>query len=83
MAREWTDEEVRAEIAEAVRIVREDQEKATYKSLHEKYGEKAEPPDGKKGGKEPPPPKEDGGEPDKPKGKRSLWWGDRLNEESE
>lgn len=80
MAKEWTDEEVQAEIREAVRIVNEDRERATYKQLHERYGQKDGSKDKPEDGKQPPPPKDDGGEPPAKK-RRSLWWGDRLEDE--
>jgi hypothetical protein len=70
--KEWTDEEVQAEIAEAVRIVNEDRERATYKSLHERYGKESTDPPGT-------PPKKEEGDP-KPEGdkkkSRSLYWGE-------
>ena len=74
-SKEWTDEEVQAEIKEAVRIVNEDRERATYAQLHERYGEKpkSDPKDG------PPPPKNDDPTPTEKK-RRSLWWGDRLDD---
>lgn len=78
MAKEWTDEEVTAEIREAVRIVNEDRERATYAQLHERYGQKPPPEGDPKDGKNTPPPKTDGTEP--PKKRRSIWWGDRLDE---
>lgn len=58
MAKEWTDEEVRALISDSVRIVHEDRERTTYKSLHEKYGTKEEPPEGEPKEGDPPPAKE-------------------------
>jgi hypothetical protein len=83
--RKWTDDEVKAEIREAVRIVTEDREKATYATLHEKYGNKdaPNPDDSKDGDKSKSPPRKEG-EPepdlDRSKQKRSLFWGDQLNE---
>lgn len=79
MAKEWTDEEVQAEIRAAVEIVRADREKARYLELHGKYGQTPTDPPNPSGGTDPPPPKNDGGDPPK-KGRRSLWWGDRLDE---
>lgn len=81
MAKKWTDEEVSAEIKEAVRIVNEDRERASYAQLHEKYGKSASDDSGGSGdssngdGKAPPK-KEGEAEPDLAKGKRSLWWGE-------
>lgn len=77
--KEWTDEEVQAEIREAVRIVHEDRERATYQQLHERYGQKPPPSGDPKDDKTPPPPKKDGEEP--PKKRRSIYWGERLEEE--
>jgi len=72
--REWTDEEVQAEIAAAVKIVAEDKERAQYLALHERFG--AKPDDSNQDpGKTPPPAKDDPKPDDKPK-KRSLWWGE-------
>jgi hypothetical protein len=73
-SKEWNDDEVKAEIADAVRIVHEDREKQTYNSLHEKYGRtpESDPQDGKNG----PPPKKDAPEGDTPKKRRSLYWGE-------
>lgn len=73
MAKEWTDEEVQKLISESVNIVREDRERASYKTLHEKYGN-AEPP-AEPGEGDPPPPKP---EPNEPPKKRSIWWGERA-----
>lgn len=75
MARkEWTDEEVQAEIREAVRIVHEDRERQTYQQLHERYGQKPSGSDKPEDGKTPPPAKDDAGEP--PKKRRSIYWGE-------
>jgi hypothetical protein len=84
--KEWTDDEIRAEIKDAVRIVAEDREKARYLELHSRYG--AKPEEGEKteeteeteddGGTKPPPqkpPKEEG-----TKKKRSLWWAESDDE---
>jgi hypothetical protein len=82
--REWTDEEVRAEIAAAVAIVREDRDREHYKTLHEKYGESPSGDGGNPPSHGPPaPPKKEGeGEPNVDAGKkRGLWWGEALNEE--
>lgn len=75
--KEWTDEDVRAEIAEAVRIVAEDREKARYRELHGKYGSGDQPPADDGNGPKPPPAKD---EPSKPK-KRTLYWGERDEDE--
>lgn len=76
MAKEWTDDEVQAAIREAVRIVHEDRERATYKSLHERYGQ-----DGKTDDKTPPPPNNDDNQPpEPPKKKRTIWWPASDNE---
>ena len=86
MAKKWTDDEVEAEIKRAVQIVSEDRERATYASLHEKYGKSGsgdpsgsgDDPNGdgkdpKKGEGDP--------EPDLDAGKRrSLWWGEVSDE---
>jgi hypothetical protein len=67
--RAWTDEEVQAEIAAAVKIVHDDRRRATYAQLHEEFGGQARDPSDPK-----PPPKEPGNDPqDKPR--RGLWWG--------
>jgi hypothetical protein len=78
MAREWTDEEVKAEIAAAVKIVAEDREKATYANLHSKYGDKEGNPNS--------PPKKEEGAPPSPENmpkKKSLWWGESAEEKEE
>jgi hypothetical protein len=75
MSKEWTDEEVQAEISAAVAIVREDR---FEKFIRARIGEPSG--DGKptKDEKTPPapndPPKND------PPKKRSLWWGDQAND---
>jgi len=71
--REWTDDEVKAEIAAAVRIVAEDRERAEYTRLHEKY--KPDPDTDPAGNGKTPPPKKDGDDGEPPKPKRGLWWG--------
>jgi hypothetical protein len=74
-AKEWTDEEVQAEIREAVHIVREDR---FEKFVRGKVGG-ATPP---AGGPTPPPGKP-GDPPAEPKPKRkALWWGDALEDAS-
>jgi hypothetical protein len=65
MPKDWTDDEIRAMIADSRRIVEEDREKATYTTLHEKYGVKADP-------KAPPPKQDDPPPDDKPK-RKPLW----------
>jgi hypothetical protein len=82
MGKQWTDEEVRAEIAAAVKIVREDRERAEYTRLHATYGASS----GDNGNNQPnngppaPPKKEEEGEGESIVAKRSIWWGDSLNE---
>jgi len=73
MPKEWTDEEVQAEISAAVAIVREDR---FEKFVRDKVGGSGSGDPGK-GDKTPPPAKE-GGNP--PPTKRSLWWGDQTND---
>lgn len=68
MAKEWTDEEVETILRDSARILHEDGEKASYARLHEKYGEKTDPPKGD--GKTDPPPKK---EKEEPKAKKPLW----------
>jgi hypothetical protein len=73
--KQWTDAEVQAEIAAAVKIVAEDREKAHYHTLHSKYGgEPPTPPEGDKTPpkKEPNPEGESGNGPEKT---RSIFWG--------
>ena len=84
-SKKWTDDEVKAEIREAVKIVNEDRERATYAQLHERYGKKDDDNSSDSGngdGSKTPPRKE--GDPesdlDKSEQKRSLFWGDQLNE---
>lgn len=75
MSKEWTDDEVRAEIAEAIKIVREDRFEQFVRSKIGPVGGNSEPTEPKA------PPR---GEPkDAPtdKKKRSLWWGEDLNQE--
>lgn len=72
-SKEWTDDEVEAGIADAVKIVREDREKAEYVRLHGLYGNQPDPDDK---GNNPPPKKKDDPEPKK---SRSLWWGESLD----
>lgn len=80
--RKWTDDEVKAEIAAAVKIVNEDRERAAYTSLHAKYGGSNPTNDDGGNPNRPPappakdPPDDDGGNAPK----QSLWWGDRLND---
>ena len=76
MAKEWTDDEIQAQITECVNIVREDRERQNYESLHERFGKK-DPTEKPPGEGDPPPPKETS-ETDPPAGKKSLWWGDRT-----
>jgi hypothetical protein len=69
MAKEWTDDEIRAMIADSRKIVEEDRERGQYATLHEKYG--AKPPE-PKDPKAPPPKQEPDPEPEK-KARRPLW----------
>jgi hypothetical protein len=78
MAKEWTDEEVRQEIADALRIFREDK---FEKFVRSKIGP-VTPGDNNGDDKTPPtPPRGDKQEGATAPKKRSLWWGD-LNEQS-
>lgn len=70
MPKDWTDDEIKAAIKEAVDIVHEDRERAQYATLHERFGEK--PPEGD--GKNPPPPKKEEEPPPDPPATRSIWW---------
>lgn len=70
----WTDDDVKAEIREAVRIVHEDRQRATYAELHERFGDKPRDPDDPK-----PPPKEPTLDDVKPK--RSIWWGETSDDD--
>lgn len=86
-AKKWTDEEVQAEIKNAVRIVTEDRERASYAQLHEKYGKEASgDPSGSDGGSNgdgKTPPKKEGETESDLEGsgkKRSLWWGEMSDE---
>lgn len=73
MAKDWTDEEVRAMIADSVRIVHEDRERTTYKSLHEKYGTKQEPAQETEPKEGDPPPAKDAKKSAADKAPRKLW----------
>jgi hypothetical protein len=74
VAKEWTDDEIKAEIKRCHDIVREDRERASYTSLHEKYGKPAyEGQTEVEGG---PPPRKDPPEKSEPKKKRSIWFGE-------
>lgn len=72
MGKEWTDDEVAAEISAAVQIVREDR---MDKFIRERLG-----PSGSSPTKDPektaPPGKTEPGTSTPPKPKRSLWWGE-------
>lgn len=70
--KEWTDEDVQTAISEAVRIVSEDRDKATYAALHERFGGSGEPPKESGGA----PPAKEPADPAEPKKGKSLWWGD-------
>lgn len=85
MARKWTDEEVQKEIRDAVAIVAQDRERAQYLALHERYGSKddsgkGDPP---KDGPTPPPAKDGDPPPEPTEKKKSLWWGDALEDGDE
>lgn len=73
----------KAEIAEAVRIVREDKQHAMLRDIHTRTSPPSEPEPTKDPAKDPeksptPPPAKDPVEP--PENKKSgLWWGDRLS----
>lgn len=70
--KQWTDDEVKSEIADAVRIVREDKFEAFVR------GKLPAPPDDKNGGNGNPPSGQSGnpGDPGSSSKKRSLWWGE-------
>lgn len=73
MAREWTDDEVQAQIAAAIQIVREDKFDAFLRS-------RTTPPDpNPPGGTNPPTPNGNPNPPDpnQSKPKKSLWWGEQ------
>ena len=71
MAKEWTDEEVSAEIAKAVGIVREDR---FEKFVRGKLGTPAP------GNGPPAPPAKDEPTGDLKPPRKGLWWGDALND---
>lgn len=66
----WTDDEVQAYLDEQVAIVRDDRDRAAYRTLHERFKDK---PDSQGDGKTPPP---DKGDPAPGPKKRGLFWGD-------
>lgn len=72
MAKEWTDDEVKSEIAEAIRIVREDRFEAFVRSRVPSNND----PNSNPGS----PPPSNGGNPDANGGgekkRKSLWWGE-------
>jgi hypothetical protein len=85
-------EEAKAEIAEAIRIVREDRHYSMLRDVHRRTTpppegdppKKNDPPkkgDPPKNDDPTPPPAKDPPEGDPPK-KVGLWWGDRLDAES-
>jgi hypothetical protein len=77
MVRKWTDEEVQAEIKAAVAIVNEDRERATYQTLHERFGTNNDPGNDSGNGGPPAPPKKDAdADPEPTAPKKGLWWGD-------
>jgi hypothetical protein len=72
-AKEWSDEEVQAAIKEAVHIVREDR---FEKFVRGKVGGATPPPGGPT-----PPPGKPGDPPADPLPKRkSIWWGEQLED---
>lgn len=73
--KDWTDEEIRAEIGAAVKMVAEDKEKIEYQRLHGKF---STPPT--KDGPQPPPEKDPPTDPPEKK-KRSIWWGETTEDE--
>jgi hypothetical protein len=74
MAKEWTDEEIAAEIKRCHDIVREDKDRASYTTLHERFGKtETDTEEQTEGG---PPPKKNTKEEGIPKKKRSIWWGE-------
>lgn len=73
MAKEWTDDEVSAEIAKAVQIVREDRLEQFLRTRF-KATEETQPPAPK--GPTPPPAKvKEKGPDDPPPARKSIWWG--------
>lgn len=70
MAKEWTDDEVRKEIADAIQIVREDRFEAFVRSRTPPTNDPNSPPNS--------PPPSGGNNPDngEQKKRKSLWWGD-------
>jgi len=72
MPKEWTDDDVKAEIADAVRIVREDKFEAFVRGKLP-----AQPTDPNGGnGQSGNAGDGSGNNPTAPKGKKSLWWGE-------
>jgi hypothetical protein len=72
MPKEWNDDDVKAEIAAAIAIVREDRFEAFVRtklppSPNDPNGGNGKSGDGGNGG---------GNAGDSPKGKKSLWWGE-------
>lgn len=77
MAKEWTDEEVTAEIQQAIKIFREDhvvKSLGELKSLLAKPGSNDDSASGDDTSGNPPPAKEPKDSTVKPK--KSLWWGE-------
>lgn len=71
MPKEWNDDDVKGEIAEAVRIVREDKFEAFVR------GKLPAPPNDQNGGTGQSGNGGNGGGTDPPKTKKSLWWGEQ------
>lgn len=81
MAKEWTDDEVSAEIAKAVQIVREDRLEQFLRTRFKASEENNPPNPPKPDGPTPPPPKSKGDSPEKqPPARKSLWWGETSTE---
>lgn len=80
MPKEWNDDEIKAEIAEAVRIAREDGILRSIRDLpnqlREAMGSGNPKPDSEPTEGNPPPPKEPKDSNATPKSK-SLWWGEQ------
>ena len=72
--KQWDDDEIREEIAAAVKIVAEDRERVRYRELHERYGDHVDPTQDDGDGSGKPPPKRDA--PEGKSGKRRLYWGE-------
>lgn len=80
MTREWTDDEVSAEIAKAVQIVREDRLEQFLRTRFKVAEENHQSP--KPDGPTPPPPKKvkDDSPEKQPPARKSIWWGEASTE---